>query len=112
MPISAEDRQRQVPESLSSPYPIVAGWIDQKRERRLQDQLSGSQHTERRTDSHRWFRSIPDYTFARLNPSRFFSIDKQDQLTRRHHRAIIVVDFTTARRLLQCLAEPQAPPRE
>ena len=41
----------RVPETLSSPHPIVAGWIDQKRERRLQDQLSGSRHTEPRMDS-------------------------------------------------------------
>ena len=41
----------RVPETLSSPHPIVANWIDQKRERRLQDQLSGSRHTEPRMDS-------------------------------------------------------------
>jgi len=41
----------RVPETLSSPHPIVANWIDQKRERRLQDQLSGSRHSEPRMDS-------------------------------------------------------------
>ena len=41
----------RVPETLSSPHPIVAGWIDQKRERRIQGRLSGSPHTEPRMDS-------------------------------------------------------------
>jgi len=41
----------RVPESLSSPHPIVAGWLEQKRERRLRDQLSGSHHIEARIDS-------------------------------------------------------------
>jgi hypothetical protein len=41
----------RVPETLSSPHPIVAGWIDEKRERRLQDRLSGNRHTQPRMDS-------------------------------------------------------------
>jgi hypothetical protein len=41
----------RVPETLSNPHPIVAGWLDQKRERRLQEQLSGSRHIEARMDS-------------------------------------------------------------
>jgi hypothetical protein len=35
----------RVPETLSSPHPIVAGWLDQKRERSLHDQtLSKPSH--------------------------------------------------------------------
>jgi len=33
--------QIQVPETLRSPHPIVKGWLEQKRERRKVDQLSG-----------------------------------------------------------------------
>src|ERR1700687_5875264 len=41
----------RVPDTLSRRHPIVAGWLEQKRERRLQDQLSGSHHIEARMDS-------------------------------------------------------------
>ena len=41
----------RVPETLSSLHPIVAGWLEQKRERRLQERLSGSHHIEARMDS-------------------------------------------------------------
>jgi hypothetical protein len=41
----------RVPETLSSPHPIVAGWIDEKRERRLQNRLAGGRHTQPRMDS-------------------------------------------------------------
>jgi hypothetical protein len=42
--------QSQVPETLRSPHPIVKRWLEQKRERRKVDQLSGRRSERRRRD--------------------------------------------------------------